>query len=104
MVLSDRVGAEGEVGEGVAVEAGEEVLGKGSVLTLKESSMGGEDFSYYLQSAPGAIFRLGIGRRGEAHPAPLHNPRYDFNDEAIEPGIKVLAAVALRCLDGKLRG
>lgn len=79
-------------------EVGEEVLGKNSVHTLQEASMGGEDFSYYLQLVPGAMFRLGVGRSGGLPPIPLHSPRFDFNDEAIAPGMKVLAAIALRCL------
>jgi amidohydrolase len=82
-------------------EVGEKVLGKGSVHLLGEASMGGEDFSYYLQRVPGAMFRLGVGKPGETKPVPLHNPRFDFNDEAIEPGMSVLAAATLRYLSGE---
>ncbi len=79
-------------------EVAEEALGRGNVRRLEEASMGGEDFSYFLQAVPGAMFRLGVGRPGVSDPTPLHNPRFNFNDEAMEPGIAVLASVALRFL------
>ena len=43
--------------------------------------MGGEDFSYMLEQRPGAMVFLGNGNT-----AGLHNPAYDFNDEAIAVG------------------
>ena len=57
-------------------------------------TMGAEDFSFYLQKVPGAFLRLGLG---EEHP-PLHNPAFDFNDQAIETGIILLTALALETL------
>ncbi len=49
-------------------------------------SMGGEDFSHFLEAVPGAYFWLGVGNAQGL----LHNPRYDFNDEAFLPGLRVL--------------
>ena len=43
--------------------------------------MGGEDFSYMLEQRPGAFIFVGNGES-----AGLHNPSYDFNDEAIPYG------------------
>jgi len=57
-------------------------------------TMGAEDFSFYLQKVPGAFLRLGLG---EEHP-PLHNPSFDFNDQALETGITLLTALALETL------
>ena len=52
-------------------------------------SMGGEDFAFFLERIPGAYFWLGLGmERGG-----LHNPRFDFNDEALASGIAVFAAL-----------
>ena len=52
-------------------------------------SMAGEDFSFFLEKVPGAYFWLGLGDgRGS-----LHNPRFDFNDEALETGIRLFAAI-----------
>ncbi|MBI3267704.1 MAG: amidohydrolase [Planctomycetes bacterium] len=84
--------------------AAEEVVGAARVSILGEPSMGGEDFSYYLQRVPGAMFRLGIARGAvEAEPA-LHTTTFNFNDDAIEVGIRTLAGTALRFLEAGLPG
>lgn len=51
-----------------------------------------EDFSFMLQARPGAYIWLGQGQGDD--PAPLHNPRYDFNDSVLETGIRLHAALA----------
>ncbi len=51
-----------------------------------------EDFSFMLQHRPGAYLWLGQGRGDD--PAPLHNPRYDFNDDVLETGIRLHVALA----------
>lgn len=56
-------------------------------------SMGAEDFSYYLQRVPGCYFRLGINEKSRPA-APLHNPRFDFNDKALPVGVRMMAGVA----------
>ena len=43
--------------------------------------LGGEDFSYMLEARPGAFIFIGNGDT-----AGLHNPAYDFNDDAIPIG------------------
>jgi amidohydrolase len=71
-------------------------LGDG-VLRSSPPSMGGEDFSYFLQEVPGAYFWLGLGmERGG-----LHNPRFDFNDEAIATGVAAFAGILERFYEGK---
>ena len=43
--------------------------------------MWGEDFSYFLEEKPGAYIWLGIGPS-----APLHHPKYNFNDAVLPMG------------------
>ncbi len=43
--------------------------------------MGGEDFAYMLEERPGAYIILGNGPG-----APVHHPKYNFNDEALPTG------------------
>jgi metal-dependent amidase/aminoacylase/carboxypeptidase family protein len=81
----------------------EEVVGSEKVFWLEEPSMGGEDFSYYLREIPGCIFRLGVARGEspealEAEPA-LHSDEFDFNDDALVTGMRMMAGVALRFLE-----
>jgi hippurate hydrolase len=52
-------------------------------------SMAGEDFPFFLEKAPGAYLWLGLGDANGS----LHNPRFDFNDEAIEAGIRLFLAI-----------
>jgi metal-dependent amidase/aminoacylase/carboxypeptidase family protein len=56
---------------------------------------GAEDFSFYLRKVPGAMLMLGLGEGWTA----LHNPEFDFNDRALEPGMLTLAALALQTLE-----
>ncbi|MDZ7343223.1 MAG: amidohydrolase [candidate division KSB1 bacterium] len=70
-----------------------EVVEPANVVELKEPSMGGEDFAYYLQKYPGAMFRLGAGPA-----SPLHADTFDFNDEALAIGMMMMANLALRFL------
>ena len=53
--------------------------------------MGGEDFAFMLQARPGAYILVGNGDS-----APVHNPAYDFDDEAIPAGCSWWAGVVER--------
>ncbi len=70
------------------------VLGASRGLPVARASMGGEDFAYYLQRAPGCFFMLGLGRPGECDPPPLHSDRFDFNDDAIATGVAMFTGLA----------
>jgi amidohydrolase len=74
-----------------AARVGEQVFGKGNVMTDVDPTMGGEDFSYMLQACPGAYVWLGQG--GGPGSCFLHNPGFDFNDEVIPLGAGYLAAL-----------
>lgn len=75
-------------------EVGRELLGPQNVITLEAPSMGAEDFAIYLQHAPGAMFRLGVGKQV----TPLHTPTYDFGDAPLPYGIGVFCHLAFRYL------
>ncbi len=68
-------------------DAATKVLGTDKVNTDVEPSMASEDFSFMSQVVKGAYFWLGVD--GSNPSKPLHNAAYDFNDDAIETGIKV---------------
>ena len=78
-----------------AAAVGERVFGKGNVFTDAEPTMGGEDFSYMLQARPGAFIFVGNGNT-----AGLHNPAYDFNDEAIPVGTSYWARLVETAMPG----
>ena len=60
-------------------------------------SMGGEDFSWYLEQVPGALARLGVGRA--APEMDLHRPTFDVDERAIDVGVRLLVQTALTALD-----
>ena len=68
------------------------VLGKPQVRRDLPPSMGAEDFAYFLRERPGCYVWLGNGP-GEGG-CTLHNPHYDFNDNAIPFGIRYWVALA----------
>jgi amidohydrolase len=70
--------------------AARQSLGDDRVVLIAEPSLGAEDFSIYLDSAPGAMFRLGVGR-ADAPNYPLHHPKFEADEQAIAAGVKTLA-------------
>jgi hippurate hydrolase len=70
------------------------MIGKENVVRDLTPSMGSEDFSFMLQSKPGAYFRLGQG--GADSGCVLHNSHFDFNDAVIPLGSAMFSALAER--------
>ncbi|HEV3168902.1 MAG TPA: amidohydrolase [Actinocrinis sp.] len=60
-----------------------------------EQSMGGEDFSWYLQKIPGAMARLGVRTPGDPTPRDLHQPTFLADESAIAVGVRFFAHTAL---------
>jgi amidohydrolase len=57
--------------------------------------MGGEDFAYYVQKTPGAMFRLGVANKKIGADKPWHHPAFKIDEAAIPTGyITIAAAVA----------
>ncbi|KAB1140322.1 amidohydrolase [Streptomyces luteolifulvus] len=65
-----------------------------------EQSLGGEDFSWYLQHVPGAMARLGVRPPGERTVRDLHQGDFDVDESAITVGVELFTAAAL--IDGGL--
>ncbi|WFU08483.1 M20 family metallopeptidase [Rhizobium sp. CB3090] len=72
-----------------AIAAARDIAGSANVIANIDPMMGGEDFSYMLNARPGAFIFVGNGDT-----AGLHNPAYDFNDEAIAHGISYWVRLA----------
>lgn len=70
--------------------AAKEAWGSDRIQILPEASLGAEDFSVYLQHAPGTMFRLGVGFRDKAN-YPLHHPQFEVDETAIITGVVTLA-------------
>lgn len=71
-------------------QAAQHVIGSDQIELITRPSMGSEDFSIYLDHAPGALFRLGcassrVGNSG------LHTPTFDVDEQALAIGAKILS-------------
>ena len=75
-----------------AARAATRLLGEGHVIRQQAPSLGGEDFAYMAQAVPGCFVRIGMadGARGSIG---LHNPHYDFNDDALPIGASFWATL-----------
>ena len=60
-----------------------------------EQSLGGEDFSWYLQEIPGAMARLGVRTPGDSTPRDLHQATFLADERAIGIGVRFFAHTAL---------
>jgi hippurate hydrolase len=76
-----------------ALEAARHVLGAENVSVVSEPFTGSEDFARFLAHVPGCFSFVGNGDS-----APLHNPRYDFDDKGLIHGARFHAEIVRRRL------
>ncbi|WP_431948903.1 M20 family metallopeptidase [Actinacidiphila sp. bgisy167] len=60
-----------------------------------EQSLGGEDFSWYLEQVPGALARLGVRPVGDTSKRDLHQGDFDVDEGAIKVGVELFTSAAL---------
>ncbi len=67
-------------------------------------TMGGEDFAYFAQRAPGVLVRLGVRNEalGAIHPG--HSPHFKIDEGGLGFGIRALVAIARGVGSGEVRG
>jgi amidohydrolase len=68
-----------------------EVVGEENVNRNPNLIVASEDFSFMLEKVPGCYFNIGNGA-GEGA-CEVHNPGYDFNDDALALGASVFARI-----------
>lgn len=72
------------------------LLGEGKIVEPKPE-MGAEDFGFFIQDIPGAMFYLGC--KIEDEPRRHHDARFDINEDCLPIGAAVLASTALKFLN-----
>ncbi|MBM9504641.1 amidohydrolase [Streptomyces sp. KK5PA1] len=60
-----------------------------------EQSLGGEDFSWYLERVPGALARLGVRSVGDTTKRDLHQGDFDLDEGALAVGVELFTTAAL---------
>jgi amidohydrolase len=73
-----------------------QTLGEQRVVDIPQPVMGGEDFSFYSQKVPSCFFVLGLIPQGKSSMPDLHQPDFNFNDDAIATGVEMFCRLALR--------
>lgn len=73
----------------ISVKACEKVLGSENVLKTDVPKMGSEDFSYYAQKVPAAFIFLGARNEDRNLTYYMHNPKFDFDEDALALGSKI---------------
>lgn len=77
----------------VVREAATERLGCENIFFKPFPSLGVEDFSFFLNKAPGAFYHLGCGCREKGICAPLHNPCFDIDERVLPLGVELHTAI-----------
>lgn len=90
----------------LAVEVMRGIVGEDRVDACCQPVLAAEDFAFMLQKLPGSYVHIGNGghdHRASGHglgPCNLHNPSYDFNDEALLLGMTYWVKLAETYLKG----
>ncbi len=92
LIFAPLINADGPTDD--LANAAAEIVGEANLERDKPPASASEDFAFMLEKVPGAYINLG---NGEAS-APVHNDRYDFNDEATPFGAALYARIVERKL------
>jgi hippurate hydrolase len=79
-----------------AIAAANSIVGEMHVDTAVTPVTGSEDFAFMLQQRPGNYIFLGNGVAADGSYAPVHTPKYDFNDQALPLGVRYFVTLAQR--------
>jgi len=77
--------------DGLIRRCGMHVVGEDNVVTMPDPKMGAEDFAYFTEKIPGALFRLGTSNKVKGITAKLHTPDFDVDEKALDVGVKTLS-------------
>ena len=83
---------------GIVRDIAVQVAGKEFALEVP-SAMISEDMSFYLQKVPGSYFYVGAGNFENGLCQPHHNARFDFDEEALVVGARMMCNLALSYLE-----
>jgi amidohydrolase len=76
-----------------------EALGDSVNVIRMEKIMPAEDFAYYVKEIPGCFIFVGAGNPDKNAVYPHHHSKFDFDEDAMLHGVKLLVALAESCLN-----
>jgi amidohydrolase len=81
--------------------AAEAVVGPENVFS-GERTMGSEDAAFFTREIPGCYVFLGSANAERGLDAPHHNPRFDFDEDALPLGVAILMQALAHYLSGSM--
>ena len=78
----------------IAENASSEIVGKNNVIKF-EKVTGSEDFSFYLEKAPGALAFVGCRNEEKCARFSLHSDNFNIDEDVLEIGTKLYVKYAL---------
>ena len=80
-------------------EAAIKVVGENNVLK-NNRTMGGEDFSFFANEKPGAMYRLGVRNEARGMTIGVHNGGFDLDEDALAVGSDIFVQFILDNMNG----
>lgn len=77
-----------------AERTAENLLGKERVKRIEKPSMGSEDFGEFLEHTPGTFYSFGVGNLEKGITAPIHNNKFNVDEDALPLLSALHAAIA----------
>ncbi|OPZ94266.1 MAG: N-acyl-L-amino acid amidohydrolase [Firmicutes bacterium ADurb.Bin419] len=81
------------------VEASSKVIPEKKIILGNQASMLAEDFSYYLNNIPGALFNLGCTHPTDEHFENLHSSKFNVDESCIATGMEIFAQTVMDYLN-----
>jgi amidohydrolase len=80
-----------------------ELMDPDRVQSIPEPSMGAEDFAFYSERIPAAYVRLGCYDADKGYVHGLHSPYFDFDENLLAEGTRILSYLLMRFVSSDLR-
>ena len=80
-------------------EVAKEVLGEENVIQNDVPSLGVEDFAYFAMEVPSCFYNLGIKNEQKGITYPLHNNKFDIDENSIYYGVVIQTLTLLKWLN-----
>ena len=80
------------------VQTATPLLGREHIHWKPSPGMGVEDFSFFLQKAPGVFFHLGCGNQKKGISAPLHSREFALDEDCLAIGVRLETALIQQLL------
>ncbi len=80
----------------LVAETVSQTLGKEHIHFKTFPSLGVEDFSFFLNRAPGAFYHLGCASQEKGIGAPLHNNQFDIDERALSLGVALQVMLVMK--------